>query len=67
LDVFAPAPYHGEAIGHLDLAFPVDGDCRTIAAHAEQQADGLVHVQWTGQANLDAVQAQVARIRPPGH
>ena len=62
LEGFAPAAYHGEATGHLDLAFPVDGDWRTAAIRVEQRADGLVQVEATGQADVDAVRPQVARI-----
>lgn len=62
LEGFAPAAYCGDVAGHLDLAFPVDGDWRTVAVHVEQRADGEVKAEVAGEAGVEAVRAQIARI-----
>lgn len=62
LEGFAPAGYRGGETGHLDLAFPVEGDWRTVAVRVEQRGDGAVEVEVVGEADVEAVRAQVARI-----
>jgi DNA-3-methyladenine glycosylase II len=62
LDGFAPAAYHGHSAGHLDLAFPVDDDWRTVGVHLEQLPDGAVAGEVVGTADPQAVGAQVAHI-----
>jgi DNA-3-methyladenine glycosylase II len=65
LEGFAPAAYHGHTAGHLDLAFPVDGDWRTVGVHLQQDArSGAVAGEVVGDPAVDreAVRAQVARI-----
>jgi DNA-3-methyladenine glycosylase II len=64
LEGFAPAAYHGHTTGHLDLAFGVDGDWRTIGVCLQQRHDGAVAGEVVGDPAVDrqAVRAQVARI-----
>jgi DNA-3-methyladenine glycosylase II len=63
LEGFAPAAYHGQTAGHLDLAFPVDGDWRTVGVHLQQHRDGdAVAGEVVGTADPELVRAQVARI-----
>lgn len=64
LEGFAPAAYHGHTAGHLDLAFPVDGDWRTVGVHLQQEQElgGAVVGEVVGAADPEAVSAQVARI-----
>jgi DNA-3-methyladenine glycosylase II len=63
LEGFAPAAYQGRTAGHLDLAFPVDGDWRTVGVHLRQQRDGgAVAGELVGTADPELVRAQVARI-----
>ena len=65
LEGFAPAAYHGHTAGHLDLAFPVDGDWRTVGVHLQQdERSGAVAGEVMGDPAVDreAVRAQVARI-----
>jgi len=62
LEGFAPAAYAGQAGQHLDLAFPVEGDWRTVAVRIVQPSAGAVHVETAGEADLDAVRVQVERM-----
>jgi DNA-3-methyladenine glycosylase II len=62
LEGFAPASYRGGAAGHLDAAFALDGDWRTVGVHLEQGRDGEVRAEVAGQAGVEAVRTQVARI-----
>ena len=62
LEGFAPAAYARQAGEHLDLAFPVEGDWRTVAVRIVQPSAGAVHVETAGEADLDAVRVQVERM-----
>jgi DNA-3-methyladenine glycosylase II len=67
LEGFAPAAYNGEEVdpgadAHLDLAFPVEGDWRTVGVRVRQSDDGTVVAEVVGDADQDAVRAQVTRI-----
>jgi DNA-3-methyladenine glycosylase II len=63
LEGFAPAAYQGHTAGHLDLAFPVDGDWRTVGVHLQQDArSGAVAGEVAGEADPELVRAQVAPI-----
>jgi DNA-3-methyladenine glycosylase II len=66
LEGFTPAAYHGPTASHLDLAFPMDGDWRTVGVHLqqEQEDDGVVVGEVVGDPAADpqAIRAQVARI-----
>jgi 3-methyladenine DNA glycosylase/8-oxoguanine DNA glycosylase len=67
LEGFASAAYDGETVeagadAHLDLAFPVEGDWRTVGVRVRQAGDGTVAAEVVGDADRDAVRAQVARI-----
>jgi hypothetical protein len=67
LEGFAPAAYDGERVepgaeAHLDLAFPVEGDWRTVGVRVRQADDGTVAGEVVGDADPGAVRAQVARI-----
>jgi DNA-3-methyladenine glycosylase II len=63
LEGFSPAAYAGGgAEGQLDLAFAVEGDWRTAGVHLEQLDDGSVRAEVVGDAELNRVRDQVARI-----
>jgi DNA-3-methyladenine glycosylase II len=62
LEGFAPAAYEAGSAGHLDLAFGVEGDWRTAGVHVQQEPDGTVSGEVTGDADLADVRAQVERI-----
>src|SRR6266498_2253814 len=67
LEGVAPAAYNGEEVdpgldAHLDLAFPVEGDWRTVGVRVRQADDGTVVAEVVGDADQDAVRAQVTRI-----
>jgi len=62
LEGFVPAAYRGDPAGHLDMAFPVEGDWRTAAVHFEQRRDGRVQAEVIGAADVDTVRARVARV-----
>ncbi len=67
LEGFAPAAYNGEEVkpgadAHLDLAFPVEGDWPTVGVRVRQADDGTVAAEVVGDADRDAVRAQVTRI-----
>jgi DNA-3-methyladenine glycosylase II len=63
LEGFAPAAYHGHTASHLDLAFPADGDWRTVGVHLQQaERSGAVVGEVVGGVAPELVRAQVARI-----
>ena len=65
LEGFAPAAYHGHTAAHIDLAFPVDGDWRTVGVRLQQdERSGTVAGEVVGDPAIDpeAIRAQVARV-----
>jgi DNA-3-methyladenine glycosylase II len=63
LEGFTPAAYReGTADWRLDLAFPVDGDWRTVGVTVHQAGDGTVAGEFVGDAGREAVRDQVTRI-----
>jgi DNA-3-methyladenine glycosylase II len=62
LEGFTPADYQSNPEQTLDLAFPVDDDWQTAAVRVRQRDDGVVEASVGGDGNLDAVNAQLARI-----
>jgi DNA-3-methyladenine glycosylase II len=61
LEGFSPAAYQGAEAGHLHLAFVPDGE-EAAAGVCLRQPDGVVVGEVFGEADLEAVQEQVARI-----
>lgn len=64
---FSFGPSHGEAGGRMALAFAVDGDYAPAGVELTQDAAGVVHGAVQGDAPLEAVRAQVARILSLDH
>jgi DNA-3-methyladenine glycosylase II len=57
------APAEGGAtVGHLHLAFLTDGDWQPVGVSLTQAGNGRVHVTVHGEASVDVVKGQVARI-----
>jgi DNA-3-methyladenine glycosylase II len=61
LEGFAPAGYEGAGDGRLRLAFPVEGQWRTAGVSVAQR-DREVVARVVGDADAEAVRAQLARI-----
>lgn len=61
LEGFAPAAYAGDGPDHLDLAFVADGG-EAVAGVRVRERDGLVVGDVFGEAPLDVVRGQVARV-----
>lgn len=59
---FTPAGYERRAGPELTLAFPVDGDWRSVAVMLHQDSAGTIRGEMVGAADVEAVQAQVGRI-----
>jgi DNA-3-methyladenine glycosylase II len=63
LEGFAPADYGRHAPGApLRLAFPLVPGTATVAVAVRQEPDGTVTAEVNGDADLDTVRGQVARI-----
>jgi DNA-3-methyladenine glycosylase II len=66
-NAFEFGPRDGEHGPWMSLAFAVDGDYRPAGVELTQSDDGVVHGTLHGDADLDAVKAQTARVLSLDH